>query len=807
MKLYPSRHFEPGSPPPDPALFGRKSAGLFLFPPKWTLPFVLLDSSAHGNWRTWSNNERQSWARKAAAAINHALDPVREAYSEADGTWIRSSSVEEGLEQRGQLESRHFSRLTPNGLLSFADDLFSAEPGGVGKIALIGQLSVRPDRRIHLSNERRCSKTKNEWLISQALPDNVFVPPEGCNSIKARNLEEDADLRVTPGELDRDLRSILRGIGKWANKRFDERVHFEIVVSGSRIFLVQVDSEEARGGVDPRKLPLEFRSGDPTAIRTLHRYDLSKPTQFKKLANIADFQTAGYDPPHRLFYATAEEIAAVLNAGSNDELQNEIEAITGGRLVIREDVVEGTGPGFNLHRTDTIDPKEAVRTLRKRIQYWQSEDQDLKKVAFIVHGFIPARASAWAMYSHKEKRIRIHALWGLPDGLQFLTPDEYEWDLATGGWSERIHFKEFFLRETDTGSWEIERVSLDSARTKVLSRAEAKAIGELTRDIGAKLGSDVHIMFFCGMPKEAGVGDVLPWYRARAVATYEVKREKRLKREVVTKIEDLELLNPSQPIAISLAPEIENYRNNDFVRTVARFAVENSIPVEIQGSPLAHAYYMLTQAGCTVFLAHAPAYERVRCKREFGKLVRDGIVSRIGGGGEQSVSFNLKPEDRPPAFFGKLLEEGLEVLRADSTDSRIAEFADLFEVVRSWIESSNFELGEVEAVANAKRNKSGAFSAAEILVETGSKSSPIGAQRLGNLSLDRISMPRESGIGIAVPAARLGLLAKGDSVTVVAAGSGVEITLSMSDEGDLIIALGHGHRDEETGQMDLPLTK
>ena len=803
MKPHLSRHFDAGSPLPDPSQYGRKAAGLFLFPYRWTLPFVLLDAVAHENWRSWSNKERASWARDAAASINEALSPLKERFGrETDGVWIRSSSVEEGLEQRGQLESRHFDKLTAKGLLAFANDLFAADPFEVGRIALIGQLSARPDRKIHLSNERRCSKTKNEWLVSQALPDNFFVPPEGCNSIKARSLDEDQELRVTPGEFDRDLRSILRGVGKWANKRFDDRVHFEIVVSGSRVFLVQVDLEESQGGVDPRRLPLEFRSGDPSVAHLLHRYDVSKPTPFKKLANVADFETENYHPPHRLFYATGAELARALDERPG-ELRDEVDAITGGRLVIREDVANGTGPGFNLHRTDTISPDEAIRTLQQRLQYWQCEKQDLKNVCFIIHGFLPARASAWAMYSHIDKRIRIHALWGLPDGLQYLTPDEYEWDLATGGWSERIHFKEFFLRETPIGSWEIERIELNSARTKVLTRKEAKAIGELTRDIGAKLGSDVHIMFFCGMPKEAGVGDVLPWYRARAVATYEAKREKRLKREVVAKVEDLRGLDPSRPIAISLMPEIENYRDNEFVRSVAQFAVEHGIPVEIQGSPLAHAYYMLKQAGCTVFLAHAPAYERVRSKREFGKLVRDGIVSRIRGGGEQSISFNLRPEDRPPAFFGKLLEEGLEVLRADSTDSRIAEFADLFEVVRSWIESSNFEMGEVEAVADAKRQKTGGFSAAEVLVESGSKSSPIGVQKLGNLSLDRITLPREAPRGLAVPAARLGLLAKGDTVTVAVPDSGVEMTLSMTDEGDLVIALDPEVSEQDSAQLEL----
>jgi predicted house-cleaning noncanonical NTP pyrophosphatase (MazG superfamily) len=804
MKLHPSKHFKADSSEPDPNSFGQKAAGLFAFPVFWTPPFVLIDSTAHEMWASWSVHEREAWSLAAARAINDALAPIASQYvRDADGILIRSSSVDEGLNQRGQLESKHFSSLTGTGLFAFLTDLFSADPHKVGKIAIIGQVSVPADRRIHLSNERRCSKTKNEWLVTQALSDNVFVPAEGCNSINARYLDESSELRLTPGTLDRDLRSILRAVGKWANKRFQERVHFEIVVSGSRVFLVQVDSEEDRGGVDPCELALDFRSGDPSVTNTLTRFQLSSPTKFKKLANIADFETTTYKPPHRLFFATAKHLAAAIARDSGHSLREEIEALTGGRLVIREDVSGGSGPGFNLHRTDTINSHQAIQTLRERIAYWEDQPHAADDICFIIHGFLPARASAWAMYSRAERRIRIHALWGLPDGLQFLTPDEYEWDLATGGWSERTHFKEFFLRERDDGTWGIERVSLDVARTKVLSRAQASAIGELTQDIAAKLDSDVHIMFFCGIPKEAGVGDVLPWYRAREAATYESKREKRLQRVEVRKILDLERVDLSRPIALSLMPDIENYRDNEFIRAVAQFAVKHQVPVEIQGSPLAHAYYILQQAGCTVFLAHAPAYERVRNKREFGKLVRDKIVSRIGGGGEKSVSFILKPEDRPPAFFGKLLEEGIEVLRADSTDSRISEFADLFEVVRSWIESANFELSEVEAIANLKRQKTGAFAAAEVLVETGSKSSPIGTHKASSLSLDRITMPREASGTLAVPAGRLGLLANGESLTVSIPDTGIGMTLSMNDEGDLIVGIDRDIEERQSDQLSL----
>ena len=76
MTLFPSRHFETGSLPPDPALFGRKAAGLFSFPSKWTLPFVLLDCRAHVHWDAWSGGEREAWAQSAVLSISQAMDEL-----------------------------------------------------------------------------------------------------------------------------------------------------------------------------------------------------------------------------------------------------------------------------------------------------------------------------------------------------------------------------------------------------------------------------------------------------------------------------------------------------------------------------------------------------------------------------------------------------------------------------------------------------------------------------------------------------------------------------------------------------------
>lgn len=802
--FYPSRHIDPRRLPPSPAVFGQKAVGLFHFPVEWTPPFLLIDTTVHRVWRANTPEERSRLLKQVIAKAEQSLaEPVRRHIRTSTGVIVRSSAVREGIADRGQLESRSFDQLSVPALSEFLNALFESDFKDTGGIALIFQAVVPPDRLIHLSNERRFSKTKNEWLISQNLAGNVFVPPEGCNSIRARALDQGAPLRITPGHLDRDLRAILRGLGKWANEAFSPRVHFEIVLSGTRVFLVQVDQEEEIDGTNPLLLPLRFVPPRPGVAGTFKLYDYRQGCRFKKLTNVSDFLTEDYQPPHRLFYATARDVEEAFRIGRDHDLRDEIDRFSGGRLVVREDVDDDNILPFNLYRSDTINTDEALIKLRDRISCWNAKGRDLDSVCFILHGFIPTRASAWAMYSRDDRRVRIHALWGLPDGLQYLTPDEYDLDLVTGGWSERIHFKEFFLRECDDGAWRIEAVLLKVARTKVLSRPQAREIAKLTRSIGERLGSDVHIMFFCGIPREVGLGDVLPWYRAREHSVYEAKREKRLQRTVVRRVEDLVHVNPSLPVAISLMPDIENYRSNEFLTKVASFASQHGIPIEIQGSPLAHAYYILKKAGCTVFLSFAPAYERVRSKREFGKLVRDKIVQKIGGGGEQAVSFHLPRSDRPPAFFGKLIEEGLEVLRAGTKDSRIMELADLYEVVRGWIESSDFELSEVEALANLKRQKNGGFGAAEVLVQTGSKNSAMATSSSQSLTLERIAAPREHGRRIEIPAARLGLIARGEASVADLRDAGVSIRISMNEEGDLIIEADPQGADANDGQLDL----
>ncbi len=719
-----------------------------------------------------------------------------------NGVWLRSSAASETIQKRGQLESLLCQQLGKEKVHKYLDSLFS-NPTSSGLVGVVVQTAINKESLYHFSNERRFSPTKNQWEISNDNDLDPYITSGGCNSKQGTALTETHPLIIRPNEKSGSVRALMRGIGRWANSKYHGRIHFEILRTDAQLFLVQIDHEIEIDGVDPKNVKREFTKGNASEVEAFTCYKIGEKSRFRKLANIDDFAVPGYDPPHQLFWCQLDLLHDLVK-NHQAKLYREIDKLTGGKLVLREDIDKSRvrADSFNLARTDTVTAAQAIHHIQARIKYWLGKGEDLANICIIMHGFIPAQSSAWAMYDRKENRVRIHALWGLPDGLQFLTPDEYEFDIGIASWSERTNFKEFFLQEQMDGSWKIVPVLIARARGKVLSKSQAVQIANLTIKIGKKLDADVHIMFFCGIPKEMEMGEVLPWFRARETAVYEEKRERRLRKVSIKNISDLDALELPQDIALSLEPEIENYRNNEFIKFVARFAVENDLPVEIQGSPLAHAYYMLKDAGCTVFLAHARKNQRVRNKQKFGKLVRDKIVDKIEQSGEGSLSFKLSKAEKAAAFFGKVVEESIEVINAPSGEEQINELADLYETVIGWIESYGLELNEVTTIAAEKRKKAGGFNSGEVLVGTGIKLGGISGGKHTRYSLNDVTHPTLGPARLRISAARLGLIASGNDESVLL-NNGLNITISIDDEAHLQLDFSERETDENQLKFDI----
>ena len=92
----------------------------------------------------------------------------------------------------------------------------------------------------------------------------------------------------------------------------------------------------------------------------------------------------------------------------------------------------------------------------------------------------------------------------------------------------------------------------------------------------------------------------------------------------------------------------------------------------------------------------------------YNKLVRDKIPEIIETNGEVPITRILNDEEYKKELEKKLYEEYQEVLMAQGKD-RLAELADMLEVIKYLAQLENSSLDEVIKVAQEKNLKRGAF--------------------------------------------------------------------------------------------------
>ncbi len=142
------------------------------------------------------------------------------------------------------------------------------------------------------------------------------------------------------------------------------------------------------------------------------------------------------------------------------------------------------------------------------------------------------------------------------------------------------------------------------------------------------------------------------------------------------------------------------------------------MPIDLEGSTLAHAYYQLISLGCTVIASSEKDHSRVRRNVPFGKLVRDKIPDRIVARQELEVTKTVPRTTLESFLIGKVLEEALEVRESSALAERKIELADLIEIVRALGALSGLTLEEIVAAADGKREKLGGFDKGKVLLQT-----------------------------------------------------------------------------------------
>jgi predicted house-cleaning noncanonical NTP pyrophosphatase (MazG superfamily) len=243
---------------------------------------------------------------------------------------------------------------------------------------------------------------------------------------------------------------------------------------------------------------------------------------------------------------------------------------------------------------------------------------------------------------------------------------------------------------------------------------------------------------------------------------------------------------------LTISPNVELIRDDTFLRDLSIVAKEVAAPVELHGSVLGHAYYMLQRQDVTVIASGETSYSRVRGRQVFEKLVRDQVPDEIERHGETLVLAQIPKQDARAALVVKLFEEAQEVLRATTPDEVEAELADLLEVVLSLASATGISWQDVENAANKKRARRGSFDTGTVLIETAwPKNAERNATEPKVMRLKALAKTREDPSGseinfaalVAPDANRILTTRDGTTYIVTLTGFGVRLTPLDADLG------------------------
>jgi predicted house-cleaning noncanonical NTP pyrophosphatase (MazG superfamily) len=706
------------------ARFGTKTKGLVRVSSEWRLPGLGVDV-----------NLAHLLCQNSDAATENA-DAICKFIAQnfkTERIIVRSSAIGETLLDRGRFLSSEGVTNEPKTLLDAirnvceSADIANQTAASNIQMSILIQPYMKPKARGHMANTKVVSKTRNQWQANVEYSEQSFrsahtVPTMRFNS--QRTTPANSATTLGPVSTQVTLRESLQPIGAALASTIDELVSIEWLVDyEGRLFIVQCDDEsDPSSAIDPHSFKLPDQSQTPAfqPPYPFKPYSTTESSPYRKLAAIADFDVAEMKGLPQVAWCLVSDLSETLaTENSKTALAKEIDNFAPSGVVLRSDILktEGTS-GMNLPRTDTSAGREAVA--------WMVETQKLLDInnqpIFILHRFIPARSSAWSYCGPTDRYAVVNTLWGLPDGVQYYPHDTFEWDLT----EDRIHrmqlpYKPSAMFPNDDGEWIAYTIAANRSRSQSLSTPNIRYIAERTRDVAKALGGPAQIMWFCDIASGLGFNHPLPWYRERNASFIETtEAAPELPQRVIRNLNDIRILEDdaiSHRCKLELMPEAHLLRSREFLGPLIEVAKKGKHTIVLHGSPLAHAYHQLRESGLSVYPGTPAHRRRAIDKQDFGKLVRDLIPDVIKSNGDSVDTGRLPEIERPRQLLGKIIEELQELAQAEG-DSQIAELADIYELIGSYIKNLGYDWDVVAATAEQKRERRGGFEDGIVLLRT-----------------------------------------------------------------------------------------
>lgn len=796
---------------------GTKAIGLAELPDAWSVPWVVVPIPECERALATSR-----WADIAQCLVAHFR---AEGETIDAGFIVRSSGQDEDLDKRGQLESvtcsvnlEEMATALRRVALQEKDD---APANGAVVCALVVQPYLQAQYRGHLSNEYRHAQRSVDFLYEI---EDAGAEATKLSSFRLQRPVAGPDGKDLEGSLQaksiRDVEQRLRLVAAWLAAR-KVRGHIEWLVAGGRLRLVQLDPDV----LPPKVLPMaeappveRFAPNGAKVGRAFITIDSgSDLSGLRKTRSHALLKAAGaFVPPIFVARNVGKQIGDLTS-----DFWRELNELLATPSIIRFDVPMERAEWTNL---PTIGPLtssgDPISKIQKAVDTVTSRGVDLAELSVVVHQFIAARAAAWSEASPSLDRVRIDAIWGLPDGLQSLVHDSIIYTPSTNLVKPQIRYKDRFVDVGADGGWLLRRAAPSLAREEACKSQDVRKIGDVTLSVARATNRTVRIMWFLDVLAGAGLQtpSAMPW--------------------IVVELENQDdaAPHPSQPLSPSLRRQadlhgdrrVENratlqrfrrdpqimdlggrhvllqpdalaVRDRSFLEEFAKAVKElpNQWKVVYAGSMLAHAPYQLKQLGIAVL----PLHQEVRPPRRTfqRKLVRDGIPGRVAAGGEHAEVVKLDDREFQLALRQKLVEEALEVGYSTDADELREELADLLDVAQALCAAGEVgDWSEVEAAAADKTARRGGFAARLFLRATGFRERAAPAKP-GSAPVERL----RNGDGLRIPL--VPPLLSGERKSVIDFRRlGLKVVVEFREQHVHVrLVGGDGRRAQPSGQLEL----
>jgi predicted house-cleaning noncanonical NTP pyrophosphatase (MazG superfamily) len=729
-----------------PDRVGHKAYGLCCLPTPWTPNFFVIDKGLLAE-------ARQLDSMRRAALVEEWTPRLIYAAGIADITgampiFVRSSATSETMAERGRLHScsgsiDQLSETILACIKKICDDSDLID----FSVHFIVQVAVSPEAaKGHLSNERLVYEEARDWLGT--FEPRASSPIGESFTVNLRRWRKQVSELTERSPIACNLRaqiSQVMHVPAWWAYRKSVRLHFEWVWDGRHIWLVQADEAEDIDGVDPMTLAKPLReSGTQHEFNCLEDITEAHAERFHKIRNVLTYFKLGL-PITRLVVLQDPLIFSEIRTGEFPaKLVQDIEWLVAGSLIIRTDLAtDNKDKRQLLPRTCELRSLEAVKPWLKKTLLSLADGGITEDIAFIFHNFVPAVSAAFAYAIPGQRKVRIEALWGIPEGLYYNSHDKIEVD--TGSWRSdtsatppdalpivrRPRYKRYFISPDAAGAFVVKSVgSPYDWRLSIPKEEWIRQIAWDSRRIAEHDGTSVSIMWFVGVPPSAAQKPVLPWfhepleYIPASKPSAGARRKTPFDEElVIRRASDIEALQEQAKLTssrvrqIRIQPSEEKLlRDKDLLRKIGALAKAINAVILLEGGTLSHAYYQLVGTAAVVEVAHP--FEEVEDRREFNKLVRDAIPRKIASGGEIVHLSRLTGDSLLRALREKLVEEALEALDAKSQQSIVEELADVEEVIDGILRQLGTSRHQLKKQQSLKREKAGAFREGYVLLDT-----------------------------------------------------------------------------------------